>query len=237
MKSVNLIPAPRRDAKRRKRHRRACAVACGVYGVALALAVGVTQLVWRTSGEELDEQLAGTNTAIQRLEHQGADARSELTAVRATFEANRIVAEQPDWSILLSLLSNTRGDDVVLKTVTIAPPATLAAANGGGGAAPAASSSKTTPDFALEITGIGRTPLAVSQHVLRLEQTGLFSKVTLLDTGREAFLNENSVAFRLQCTFGESRAKGAVNASQSPAVVSTPKAPEVTNADAEGITR
>jgi hypothetical protein len=40
---------------------------------------------------------------------------------------------------------------------------------------------------------------------LRLEQTGLFSKVTLLDTGREAFNNTNVIAFRLQCQFGEPR--------------------------------
>jgi hypothetical protein len=61
------------------------------------------------------------------------------------------------------------------------------------------------PDVALEILGVGRTPVAVSQHVLRLEQTGLFSKVALVDTGREAYLNGNAIAFRLQCTFGDPR--------------------------------
>jgi hypothetical protein len=39
--------------------------------------------------------------------------------------------------------------------------------------------------------------------VLQLEETGLFSKVTLIDTGREAFLGANAIAFRIQCVFGE----------------------------------
>jgi hypothetical protein len=232
MKSVNLIPAPRRDAKRRRRQRRACTAVCGAYAIVLAGAVGFTQLGWRTGGHSLGERLSATDAAIQRLEHQTAEARSELSAARATVEANRIVAEQPDWSILLALLAKTTGKDVVLKTITIAPPTTLAtpasnAANGG------AVASKSTPEFALEVSGVGRTPLAVSQHVLRLEQTGLFSKVALLDTGREAFLNENSVAFRLQCTFGDGRARG----TPSPTIVSVPPAAEVSNLDAEGVTR
>ena len=52
MKSVNLIPAPRRDAKRRRRHHCICVAACGAYAIALACALGITQLAWRTNGEE-----------------------------------------------------------------------------------------------------------------------------------------------------------------------------------------
>jgi translation initiation factor IF-2 len=36
-------------------------------------------------------------------------------------EANRTVAEQPDWSVLLALLGNVRGEDIVLRSVSVGP--------------------------------------------------------------------------------------------------------------------
>ena len=76
---------------------------------------------------------------------------------------------------------------------------------GVGAAAPNPAASRSGPDVLLEVVGIGRSQLAVSQHVLRLEQTGLFSKVNLIDTGREPFLNTNAIGFRIQCVFGETQ--------------------------------
>jgi hypothetical protein len=122
MKSVNLIPAPRRDAKRRRKVRNACAAACGGYAAALACAVGVAHLLWSGASAALDGQLASADAEIQRLERQGGDARAELATARATIEANRTVSEQPDWSVLLVLLAKETGEDVVLRSISIAPP-------------------------------------------------------------------------------------------------------------------
>jgi Tfp pilus assembly protein PilN len=230
MKSVNLIPAPRRDAKRRRRHRTTCTAACGAYAAVLACAVGVARIVWGSAAvtEELDGRIATAEKDIQRLERQTADARVELATARATVEANRTVAGQPDWSVLLALLAKTIGDDVVLRTVSLAPPPNVAAAPAPGTPGASATAVNAMPDVVLDIGGIGRSQLAVSQHVLRLEQTGLFSKVTLLDTGREPYLNGNAIAFRLQCTFGDRPAQPA-----APAVA----APAVTAAETGGISR
>ena len=205
MTTVNLIPAPRRDAKRRRRHRNVCAAACGAYGVVLACALGVAHLMWADAGAKLDEELASADAAIQRTQRQADECRQELTAARATVEANRTVAEQPDWSVLLSLLATTTGDDVVLRSVVIAPaaatPSALTSGQTAAGAKPAKPAA--APEVVLEVHGVGRTQLAVQQHVLRVEQTGLFAKVALLDTGREPYLMQDAIAFRLQCTFGE----------------------------------
>ena len=203
MKPINLIPATRRDAKRRRKQRNACVAACCAYGVLLATAVGVARVFFAgEAGEPLPARLASVDAQIERYQQQSTAARGELAAARATIEANRTVAEQPDWSILLALLAKTTGEDVVLRSVLVAPPPNApspAPVNGKPGSAPAA------PEVVLELTGVGQSQLAVSQHVLRLEQTGLFSKVTLLDTGREAYVNSNVIAFRLQCHFGEPR--------------------------------
>ena len=104
--------------------------------------------------------------------------------------------------VLLALLANTKGEDVVLRSVSVGPapvPPPPPVERGKPVPPPPA------PETLLEVMGVGQTQLAVSQHVLRLEQTGLFSKVALLDTGREAFLNSSAIAFRLQCVFGEPR--------------------------------
>ena len=200
MKSVNLIPGPRRDAKRRRKHRNTCAAACGAYGLLLAAAVGAAHFVGPGSGESLDERLAAADNDIRRFDRQVNESRAELNAARATVEANRTVAEQPDWSVLLALLGSEKGDDIVLRSVSVGPaPVPPPPPPERGKPAPP----PVVPDTILEVTGVGQTQLAVSQHVVRLEQTGLFSKVALLDTAREAFVNGNAIAFRLQCVFGE----------------------------------
>lgn len=203
MKPINLIPAARRDAKRNRKHRNACVAACCAYAVLLAAAVGGVHLFLAgETGEPLSARLASAESQIERYQQQSTAARAELAAARATIEANRTVAEQPDWSILLALLAKTTGEDVVLRSVLVAPPAnapTPAPANGKPGVPPA------QPEVVLELSGVGQSQLAVSQHVLRLEQTGLFSKVTLMDTGREAYVNSHVIGFRLQCHFGEPR--------------------------------
>jgi hypothetical protein len=219
MKSVNLIPAPRRDAKRRRKHRKICAAACGAYALLLAGALGAAHIAWSGVGASLDEQLGKLDTSIERAERQASDARTELATARATIEANRTVAEQPDWSVLLALLATTTGDDVVLRGVSITQPATTAASGAAAAKSPAPNS---TPEVLLELNGIGRSQLAVQQHVLRLEQTGLFSKVALMDTGREPYLEADAIAFRLQCAFGEPK---------------QPKPTALSATDAGGITR
>lgn len=198
MKSVNLIPALRRDAKRRRAHVAVAAAACGAYAAVLACGLGAAHLVWaadRGAAEGVARRLDTTHDDIRRLTGRAAELRAELTRARATLEANRTIAEQPDWSVLMALLAGTTGDDVVLRSVSVAPPpATSNTATPAG---------KESDEVVLELAGVGQTQLAVSRHVLRLEQTGLFAKVTLLETGREAFLNAPAIGFRLRCSFGD----------------------------------
>ena len=53
--------------------------------------------------------------------------------------------------------------------------------------------------FLLGLRGYGRSQAAVAKFVLRLEQTGLFQEVKTLKRTREAFLDAEAVAFRLEC--------------------------------------
>ena len=80
--------------------------------------------------------------------------------------------------------------------LSVAP--SIASQNAAPGKAPAG-----PPETVLEVAGVGRTPLSVSRHVLKLEGTGLFAKVVLLEHNREPYLNANAIGFRVQCTFGD----------------------------------
>ena len=207
MQSVNLIPAFRRDAKRRRRHLKLSALACGAYAVLLAFGLLAAHVMWEGGAgaaggaAALEQQLAAADEDVRRLTRDAEQARAELTRARASLEASRTIGGQPDWSVLLALLAETTGEDVVLRSVSVVPPLTATAPAGptAAGAGPTAPA----PEVVLELAGVGQTQLAVSRHVLRLEQTGLFARVTLLDTGREPFLNSPAIGFRLQCAFGD----------------------------------
>src|SRR4029453_1923223 len=68
-----------------------------------------------------DERLAKVTDEMGRTEGLIATARGELAAAGSTLRAKQAIAPQPDWSILLALLGNTVGDDVVLKSCRVRP--------------------------------------------------------------------------------------------------------------------
>ena len=89
------------------------------------------------------------------------------------------------------------------RTVAVAPAAPPPAAAGAGGiAAPPVAAEEVAP-FVLEANGIARTLASAHRFVRDLEKTGLFARVSLLDTTREPFLTEGAIAFRLECSLDE----------------------------------
>ena len=123
-----------------------------------------------------------------------AALRGRISRDEARLASGHAVGEQPDWSLLLAMLSSALGDETVLRSIRLqAPPE---AAPGGGGGADAA---RSLPPITLDLTGLGRTQQVVSEFVLRLEQMPLFKQIRLVDTRREPFLNLHAVVFRIEC--------------------------------------
>ena len=60
----------------------------------------------------------------------------------------------------------------------------------------------TDRSFLIRLVGYARSQAAVSQFVLRLEAAGLFDRVTVMRTAREPFLDDQAIAFHLQCLLG-----------------------------------
>ena len=215
MTNINLIPAPRRAAMFRRRHWRRCAAGCAAWAVVALLAGGAAHVVWRGADGRTDERLAKVAEEMRQTERAIASVQAELATARAALRSNQAIANQPDWSILLALLGQKVGDGVVLKSCNVRPPS--AARGAGYGAARvdarrAASQQPRAPrpagdagGFRLEVSGVARSHAAANDFVLRLEsERTLFSKVTLLDTAREPFLDRDAVAFRLECSLDQS---------------------------------
>jgi len=216
MNGINLIPAPRLAAKRRRAHLHCCAAACVCWSVLSLGVAGLAHAIWREEDPQAAERLAKVNEEMQRTDRVIAGLRAELAATQSTLRANQTIATQPDWSIMLGLLGQQVGDDIVLKSCRVRPSSvarSVAPAARRGvprAAAPAAADAANVPQpsepppFALDVSGMALDHAAANKFLLRLEQTGLFTKVSLLDTAREPFFDKNAVAFRLECALNQS---------------------------------
>lgn len=200
MISVNLIPARRRDARRRHVRVRRWITGCCAYALVLSAGFGSWRGAWSVEQRDLTRELAQLGNEIAQSQQATAALRLAAGAAGRSLESNRAVADQPDWSVLLALLARIRGDDLVLDHWQLQP------VDGPGGtevltvsAVARGVASGRPPRLALRLSGHGRTAGAVSEFVLRLERTGLFESVALLKTAREPFMGEDAVDFKLHC--------------------------------------
>ena len=195
MQTVNLIPAFRRDAKRCRQRVRQCAAICVLYAIVSSAAAGAWR--WSLGGEDpgIEQHLATASADIDRASNALTFTNSQLSAARSQIASNRQILSQPDWSLLLALLSKETGNNIVLRSFELK-------------AADAPTSDKTpptAPKLTLRLSGFGRTNQAVAEFGLRLEETHLFSRVTLVDSSRETFLAGDAFSFHLECPLDDQR--------------------------------
>ncbi len=189
MMRVNLIPLERRHRMRCRVHLRGWILAGAAYLLLLGVASVTAGMAWARDDGPIRDELALVSEKLARSQSQHSAVRSELTETTAVLEAQRAVGDQPDWAILLALLDDIRGDEIVFRRILLSP---------------VGDEGRTTEQSAAQIMrlvleGYGRTQPDVSGFVLRLEQVVVFDKVKLIDTRREPFLADHAVAFRVEC--------------------------------------
>jgi Tfp pilus assembly protein PilN len=208
---VNLIPEYRHEARRRRARGRRWMAACVLYASALVFGYGICQATFGGSDPRLAEDLQTMQQDVSSGESTLARLKPELAEAQAKLDATRAVALQPDWSILMAALAQSLGDDVVLssctlQTQTISPPKSPVARSAAGDKKPGSKSSPAPEpervQVIVNVTGFGRSQVAVSKFVLRLEQMRLFDRVKLIKTSREQFLDGDAVSFQLECPLG-----------------------------------
>ena len=195
MVSQNLMPAYRHGAKQRRLRLRRWAMICGAYAVVLLAGYGLAESVWGSGGRAVTEEFERTKLKISAAGEQIAELQAKLFEVQQLQAANRVLSDQPDWSLLLALLSKTLQEDIVLRSCQLKPAAEARS--------PVDAMSGPTADprggFLLSLRGYGRSQAAVARFVLRLEHTGLFKEIKTIKRTREVFLGAEAVAFHLEC--------------------------------------
>ena len=192
MRHINLIPARRRDAKRRRTHIKWCAAGCVAYTIIAGFGTICAWCSWAGEDPQVHQQIARADEEIHRSERSLADEKTKLAADENRLAAAREIAEQPDWSLLLTLLAQKTDDQMVLRSCQLRPASDLT-----GDAK--TTDARPTSGLVVIVTGVARTPQNAQQYVIRLEKTGLFERVTLVETRREPFLNGEASAFRADC--------------------------------------
>jgi hypothetical protein len=196
LNGVNLIPMARRRVRGRRARVRLWAVLCGCYGLAVGgwyLWYGITSAV---DAGSVAADLAAAQQRVADLEGKIKARAVRVAEADEAYEAALSISDQPDWGTLLAILGRGLGKDTVLSGCVLMPEAPrLASAEGG--VAPAV---EVRPGaYVLTVSGLGRTQEDVSKYVLDLEQTNLFSRVTLKEARRTEFLTGQAVAFTIEC--------------------------------------
>lgn len=199
MHKVDLIPTHRRQAKARRNHLRRWALAGG--GYALVIAVACIYQVSRSgaSGVAVAEE-CGLLASNMNNSRQLMDAlQKEMGDKQRRLKAAQAVGKQPNWGVLLAILSRNVGDQVVLDLCRFQPlkepptpsvePARAAAAG---------------KQYLVDVGGFADSQAVVSAFALRLEKTGLFQDIRLVKSTLQPFGDRKVVGFRLECMIRES---------------------------------
>ena len=188
MIQVNLVPAGRLTAQRRNRRVARWTTACLSYA-ALLVAVQLFAFAhWGDAGRDTYARLDDVRAGMANLQQQMGQQRIRMAMARRVLHADRMITQRPDWSIMLALLAESLGDEVLLRASSLDAPE--AGAHG-----PADVGDRRT----LHLRGLATTPSAVSQLALRLESTGLFAGVKVLSTQRDSYGGQKMVSFSIAC--------------------------------------
>jgi len=201
--AINLIPAPRRRAAACRARLHRWVAGCVSFGAALLLVCMACHAVWGRERRALADEIEGARLRIRKSNQTILSVCRTLASCEWRLASCRAVGKQPDWSVLPAMLSASLGDDIVLERCGMR---VLKASDSGARApsrdAPPDDEADAPKQFIFEITGFGRSQLAVSRFILSLEKIRLFDRVRLIKTGRQPFLRGKAVGFKLECLLG-----------------------------------
>lgn len=208
MSDVNLIPAARLAARRRHARLFVWAAFCGACAMCLIAGSATLHTLRATEDRSLQGKRTDLDHAIKQESEQLLALRRELSEVGMSLETTRAIHNQPDWSHLFRGLSERLDNEIVLNHCELA---TLTAdrkpvLEQWGNAVPAKPLGTLLNEcrHTLTLSGFGKSQEAVSRFVLRLEGTGIFAIVRLMNSSRQSFLEEEAVAFSIACDLKES---------------------------------
>ncbi len=204
MHDVNLIPHQRWQQKRCKSRLRRWASICAVYFASMALCLSSAYALWHQD-EDTTDRLNQTINRVEKYSHTIVELKKLLAQTKGALSTTWAIRSQPNWSQLMTLLSEELGHEVVLNQCELLSVDEQGKPIYG---STEAGSTQLTADallgerhYVLKLSGIGRHQNAVSQFVLRLEGLELFDSVRLDKSRSQIFMEEPAVSFTIECRF------------------------------------
>jgi hypothetical protein len=156
------------------------------YALFAAVAAGVAALGGTHADRSLDRDLETARAECRAAQEIAGRLTGEIAQLDRTVDAHRAIVQRPDWSILLTLLAQSCGEEIVLSRCSA-------------DARPRADENGHLAPIVVELDGLGHNQESVTRFVLRMEELPVFSKVKLRETRREPFGSGYATAFRLRC--------------------------------------
>jgi len=205
MNDVNLIPAGRLAGRRRRRRLCLWVAVCGVYAALVAAGSLTFHVAHAGEGRSMAEHLEAAARQIERDNRVLLEIRRQLAETMTALETTTAIHGQPDWGKLLTGLSLQVGDQIVLSrcqlTTLTADKKVITVEGSGSLPAGPLGTFLTGCRHTLVLNGFGKSQESVSRFVLRLEESGAFDLVRLVNSSRQTFLTGEAVAFGVECHF------------------------------------
>jgi hypothetical protein len=202
VRGANFIPHARLLARRRAARVRLWSTVVPVAASLLMSAYGYLRAAWPTETSSLRAELDTSDSRIKLQQTESNRLRADIEAVKRQIRAKEAVGEQPDWGLLLLLVSARLGDQVVLQTCTLDP------VNQQDGKAVSTSGVRPT-SFRLTLGGVGKDQKVIADFVRQLDAHGddrLFDQVSLQECRRMPFAGREAMSFKIECALSDSGA-------------------------------
>jgi hypothetical protein len=199
----NLLPGELVVRRLNRIRRKRWVTLIAVYSAGLLLTCGVLWAIAHpgTASARSDAAML----AARNRETLGSVERTEkqLAVVREQLEHRKTLTEQPDFSIVLRLVSRSVEPETVLRQLSLSGSGTdtLRASP------PAAGTEREPRHFLLTLTGTSRGEGSVSRLSDKLRASGAFDHVELKRTSRDPSGVSDAVAFEILCVISESVAR------------------------------
>jgi hypothetical protein len=201
----NLIPFARLQARRRARRIRLWFSVVPAFASLLMGVYGWFSTIWNTDTASVRTSIEDTDRTTEAIKSAIARDRAQISQSTITLHANKAVGEQPDWGVLLYILSERLGPNAVLNNCVLEA---LATTSTGGKAIAGARPGR----FRLTLHGMAKDQEAVSRFVLALEGDDpgarLFDEVRLFESRRTNLGGKDAVSFRIECQLSDAAAGG-----------------------------
>lgn len=193
MTDANLMSTPALQKFARADQRRFWMRWLARYFIVLVVAAIGVAASFRTVTPIPAQQVELVESRAVEITARQATLRARLTELRRELDAARAIGEHPDWSLLLAIVEQSRGDRLEIRSIAVQPTNAPKPAPGGATTArtpvnvPVAAGPRPRR-YLLRLGGVATDHSALAAFVLRLEGLGVFERVSLVDnrTGQQS---------------------------------------------------